>query len=91
MAIIPSRKLLISTSSQLLVYDLPNFESLGSASRVATPVWEHECDKAYPMYQHLFHVIHPTPGAYPQGLVVIWAEKLVMTLTLTGPSGRLSP
>jgi hypothetical protein len=63
-----------------MVYEMPNFEPLSSvASQMATPVWEHEFHLE--IAQPLFHVIHPTLGAHPDGRVIIWTGKLFMTLT----------
>jgi hypothetical protein len=80
MAIIPTRKLLISTESQLMVYDIPSF---GTATALGgTLVWKQQFDgTTCRMHAPSIQVIHPTREAHSEGLVIIFTRNVFMALT----------
>ena len=60
MTIISTGKLLVSTKSQLSVYDIQSFECLDDVTgQVATMVWKQEFESADLMPLPLFHVFIP--------------------------------
>ncbi|KIM73735.1 hypothetical protein PILCRDRAFT_15023 [Piloderma croceum F 1598] len=78
MAIITSRKLLISTESQLMIYDIPSF---GTATALGgTLVWK-QFETTYRIHAPSFQVIHPTREAHSEGLVIIFTRNVFMALT----------
>ena len=82
MTIISSGKLLVSTNYKLFVYDIPSFKCLNYViAQVAAPVWEQEFEIGNRVITPLLHVIHPTPDAHLEGLMVIWTGSMFMKLT----------
>ena len=87
-AIIPPGKLLVSTESRLLVYNMPSFEFLGSATlQMPMPVWESELPDTI-SFLPWCQAIHPTPDECPEGHVIFgqetgsWQRHLVRAVCL---------